>query len=199
MTTATGTRGPGRPRTEGHDEKILEAALFLIDADEPVTVNRVLEISGLSRAALYRRWPTMTDLVAAALDHGRTTVGIDTSGDVKRTFAALLFGDIEAALGKNYSNRRFRKRVALVMDNPELQQAYWSSHVRRRRRGMTAALNAAVDRGELRSDLDVEAAIDAINGIFYYQAVARGAQFDDPETLRRCIAAFEVVWLGMER
>ncbi|ORL73425.1 TetR/AcrR family transcriptional regulator [Prescottella equi] len=194
----TGTRGPGRPRTEGHDERILEATLALIDSDEPVTVNRVLEISGLSRAALYRRWPTMTDLVAAALDHGRSTIDIDASTDVKRTLSTLLFGDIEAARGKHYSDRRFRKRVALVMDNPELQQAYWSSHVRRRRRAMTLALEAAVARGELRADLDVDAAIDAINGIFYYQAVARGAQFDDPETLQRCIAAFEIVWRGME-
>ena len=109
----------------------------------------------------------------------------------------LLFGDIEATRGKTYTERRFRKRIALVMENPDLQKAYWTSHVQRRRRAMVRALQVAVDRGELRADLDVDAAIDAINGIFYYQSIARGANFDDPVTSARCRSAFEIVWRGM--
>ncbi|RLV56740.1 TetR/AcrR family transcriptional regulator [Aeromicrobium phragmitis] len=190
---------PGRPRTEGHDERILEAVLGLIDRDEPVTVNAVVEASGVSRAALYRRWPRMTDLIAAALDRGRANITLDLSGDVKEAIVAVMFGDLAAVRGVGYSERRFRTRLALVMANPELQRAYWTSHVRRRREAMVEALRTAVDRGMLRDDLDLESCIDAINGVFYYQSVVRGCSFDDPEAIRRCREAFEVIWRGMER
>lgn len=191
------SRGPGRPRTEGHDERILDAAIALIDAGEQVTVSAVVAASGVSRAALYRRWPSMTDLVAAALDRGRAPIEIDTTGGVKEGIIALIFGDPRAVRGASYSERRFRTRMALVMQNPELQKAYWSSHVRRRRGAIREALGEAVRSGELRDDLDLDACIDLINGVFYYQAVVRGARMDEPETKARCREAFEVAWRGM--
>ncbi|MBO1751446.1 TetR/AcrR family transcriptional regulator [Actinotalea sp. BY-33] len=205
MTTDTaGTRTPdlpaarpGRPRTEGHDERILDAALALVDRDEAVTVSAVVALSGVSRAALYRRWPSMNDLIAAALDRGRADIVIDTSGDVKEAIVGVMFHHQVASRGGGFSERRFRRRLALVMENRELQQAYWTSHVSRRRVAIASALQVAVDRGQLRGDLDLEACIDAINGVYYYQAVVRGSSLDDRETLRRCREAFEVVWRGM--
>ncbi|GGD26060.1 hypothetical protein GCM10010915_02630 [Microbacterium faecale] len=190
-------RGPGRPRAEGHDEKILAAVDKLIDADRPVTVGAVVEESGVSRAALYRRWPSLPDLVAAALDRGRLALEVDTSGDIKEAIVALYFGDPRAARGSTYSDRRFRARLALVMQNPDLQHAYWSSHVRRRRVSVHAALTEAIRRGDLRDDVDVDAAIDLINGVFYYQSVVRGATLRDDAALERCRRAFEIAWRGM--
>ncbi|HJB64453.1 MAG TPA: TetR/AcrR family transcriptional regulator C-terminal ligand-binding domain-containing protein, partial [Candidatus Microbacterium pullistercoris] len=94
-------------------------------------------------------------------------------------------------------DRRFRARIALVMENPDLQQAYWTSHVRRRRASLHTALAEAVRRGELRDDIDLDACIDLINGVFYYQVVVRGASMADPAALARCRDAFEVAWRGM--
>ncbi|WP_197517518.1 TetR/AcrR family transcriptional regulator [Microbacterium karelineae] len=190
-------RGPGRPRKEGHDERILDAAIALIDAGDQVTVGAVVAASGVSRAALYRRWQSVTDLVAAALDRGRAPIEIDTSAGVKEGILALLFGDPRTVRGATYSEHRFRTRMALVMQNPDLQRAYWSSHVRRRRVAIRAALDEAVRRGELRDDLDLDACIDLINGVLYYQAVVRGARLDEPETRARCREAFEIAWRGM--
>ena len=64
-------RRPGRPRDEDIDGQIVAATLEIIDAGEEVTVSRVVARSGVSRAALYRRWPSLTTLIAAALDVGR--------------------------------------------------------------------------------------------------------------------------------
>ena len=63
-------RGPGRPRNEDIDALVLAAVLELIDDKEEVTAARVVGRSGVSRAALYRRWPSLTTLIAAALDVG---------------------------------------------------------------------------------------------------------------------------------
>lgn len=190
--------GPGRPRAEGIDEKILHAALELIDQGRPVTVNAVVTTGGVSRAALYRRWPSITDLVAAALDHGRSVVEFDVSGDIKSTLMDGIFTRLAESRGVTYTQRRFRKRLELVMADQDLQWAYWNSHVRRRRVSMLEALQTAIDRGELREDLDVDASLDALLGTFYYQYVVRGSAMDDPEALARCRYAFELTWSGMQ-
>lgn len=196
--TATGQRGPGRPRIPDHDTKILDAVVAMVDRDEPITVSAVVEASGVSRAALYRRWTSMTELIATALDRGRAPITFDLTKPVKDAITEVLFEEIEATRGKNYTEKRFRKRIQLVMENPDLQEAYWQSHVHRRRRHMVETLKTGVARGELRSDLDVEAAIDAINGVFYYQSVVRGIALIDQESIQRCRAAFELLWRGME-
>lgn len=191
------TRTPGRPRKEGHDERVLSAVTRLIDQGQAVTVSAVVDASGVSRSALYRRWPSMTELIATALDHGRAAIELDTSGDIKEAIMSIMFGNPTAALGPSYSERRFRARMALVMQNPDLQQAYWNAHVRRRRASFHRALTEAARRGELRKDLDLEACIDLINGVFYYQVVVRGDRMDHPEVMARCREAFEVAWRGM--
>lgn len=190
-------RGPGRPRTPEHDERILAAVVNMVDRGVPITVNAVVEASGVSRAALYRRWPSMTELISTALDRGRASITLDLSKSMKDAFIDLLFADHRSTRGAEYSDRRFRKRLELVMQNPDLQAAYWQSHVHRRRRGMIAALQEGIARGELRADLDLEAALDGIIGVIYYQFVARGASLDAPQTVQRCRTAFELIWSGM--
>lgn len=194
---AASRRGPGRPRAAGHDERILEAALTLIDRGDPVTVSALVEASGVSRAALYRRWPSLTDLVAAALDHGRANFEIPIDGDLRQNLIDAYFTNQRRSRGENYSDRRFRLRMHLVMGDRELQRAYWRSHVTGRRAGVERVLRAGVERGILRSDLDIDASIDLINGVFYYQGFVRGVGMGDPEALARCRAAFETAWRGM--
>ena len=197
MTEPAPRRRPGRPKTEGHDERILAAVVALIDRGEPVTVNAVVATSGVSRASLYRRWNGLNELVAAALDQGRATLEIDLTGDIKQALADVMLGDPATARGVGYSEQRFRTRLQLVLADPELQEVYWHAHIRRRRAGIARALEVAVARGQLRADLDIEACIDAINGVFYYQMVVRGVRLDDPGARRRCRLAFETIWRGM--
>ncbi|PPG04519.1 transcriptional regulator [Pseudoclavibacter sp. RFBI5] len=192
-------RNPGRPRTEELDGQILAATLAIIDADEAVTVSRVVERSGVSRAALYRRWPSMTLLIAAALDVGRTippTLG--KPGDLRAGIVDFLMGASVDLDETSYPDQRFRQRIRLVMSDRELQQAYWESHVSVRRRPIENALRAGIAEGSLRADLDVEACFDLIAGTFYYQLVVRGCRFDDPAARARCRAGLEVAWRGME-
>lgn len=191
-------RGPGRPRIPDHEQRILDAVVAMVDRNESITVNAVVEASGVSRAALYRRWSSMTELVATALDRGRSKLSFDLSKPVKEAVLEVIFENPQKATGETYTDRRFRKRIELVMTSHDLQEAYWQSHVHRRRAAMVQALQVGVERGELRADLDVEAAIDGINGVFYYQTVVRGSRIHDPETWQRCREAFEIMWLGMQ-
>lgn len=189
-------RGPGRPRSEGHDQRILDAAIELMERGEEITVSRVEKLSGLGRAAIYRRWPSMTDLVAAALDHGREPYAIPLDGDLLQNVLDVYTAS-SPATRETYSEERFRLRMRLAMTDRKLAQAYWKAHVAHRRGGMVAVLRAGIDRGVLRPDIDVDACIDLINGVFYYQLVVRGVTFEDPEALARCREAISVAWRGM--
>jgi len=194
--TAGTTRGPGRPRSHGHDERIVDAAVELLERGEEITVSRVVERSGVSRAAIYRRWPSMTDLVATALDRGRAPHTIPLEGDLLQNVLDA-YTTAPSTTRETYSEERFRLRVRLAMTDRKLAQAYWRSHVSRRRGGMVAVLRAGIERGELRPDLDVDACIDLVNGVFYYQFVVRGVTLDDPEALARCREGIRVAWRGM--
>jgi AcrR family transcriptional regulator len=61
-------RRPGRPRTPGADQAILDSAAAVL-AERGVagtTVAAVATRAGVARATIYRRWPTRDALVAAA-------------------------------------------------------------------------------------------------------------------------------------
>lgn len=197
QTGAAVRRGPGRPRVEDLDDQILAGALGLIDEGESVTVRQLVHRSGVSRAAIYRRWPSMTTLVAAALDVGRTVPpDLPLDGDLREAvMGALVGGQSISVVG--YSEERFRQRIRLAMADRELQKAYWASHVSRRRGPLERAIAAGIERGILRPELDPATCFDLLAGVVYYQLVVRGEEMSDPAVWQRCQDAFDIAWRGM--
>src|SRR5699024_3444827 len=121
--------------------------------------NTVVAVSGINRAAIYRRWDSLAQLIATALDRGRAQITFDLTKPIKEALTEVIFDEIDVARGKGYSDKRFRKRIQLVMENRELQEAYWESHVYHRRLTLMEAIRLGIARGELREDLDIEAAL----------------------------------------
>lgn len=187
--------GPGRPRVAGLDELMLEATVELLDAGEQVTVSKVVERSGVSRATLYRRWTSITLLIAAALDVGRTKYPVVLAGDDLKS--AVIGGFLPDSRYGEFPMSRFKQRLKLIIEYPVLQREYWESHVARRRAPLEETLREAVASGKLHRELDVAASVDAIAGVFYYQLVVRGADLADPETMRRMKEALDIIWRGM--
>ena len=189
----------GRPREQGLDERIIQAAQRIIERGEKVTVDSVVQESGASRASVYRRWPSLTNLVAGALDDGREGKPVvDVSGTIKDGLIKMLFINSVQSQGSGYTEQRFRKRIELTISDPKLQQVYWRSHVTKRRETPLRALELAKERGEIRQDADIEAALDAMYGTFYYQLTVRGLSFHDRESQTRSLKAFEMIWSGMQ-
>lgn len=179
------------------DELILQATLDVIDAGDPVTVARIIERGGLNRAAIYRHWSSLTDLVAAALDRGRhTPAPLRPGGNVREQIVDMIMGDADSAAMQ--SEARVRQRIALAMSDRALQWSYWRSHVTRRRSVVESAIRTAIERGFLRADVDPEVAFDLLAGVAYYQVVVRGDWLSKPATRQRCREAMDIVWRGLE-
>lgn len=194
--TTTADRGPGRPRSQALDRRILDTVITLIEHGDEVTVSRVVELSGVGRAAIYRRWPSMTELLAAALDHGHQGSDIPLDGDPLENLLAAFRRAAQSA-DTARTRDRVRMRIRLAMTDRALARAYWHSHVKRRRKTMAGFLRECITCGHLRPDLDIDASIDLINGIFYYQYTARGDSIEDPEVMARCETAVRIAWRGM--
>ena len=67
--TDTPKRGRGRPRREGADDEILDVTREMLREGgyAALTVDAVAEHAGVAKTTLYRRWPSKSALVAAAL------------------------------------------------------------------------------------------------------------------------------------
>jgi AcrR family transcriptional regulator len=190
------TRGPGRPRNDHIDRRILDATLALIDENETPTVARIVARSGVSRAALYRRWPSITTLIATAVDTGREQPeAITADGDLREVLLEVFLSSADGRV--EYPEARFRRRIRMAMEDRQLQRVYWDSHVSRRRVPVENLLRTGIERGLLRTDLDIEACFDLLAGVFYYQLVVRGVPFEDDGARARCRSALEVAWRGM--
>jgi alpha-ketoglutarate-dependent taurine dioxygenase len=75
-----GAPGPGRPREERVTVAVLEAVVALVTETglDAVTMDAVAARAGVSKPAIYRRWPTKQDLVIAAAETRVPPAGGDT-------------------------------------------------------------------------------------------------------------------------
>jgi hypothetical protein len=69
--------------------------------------------------------------------------------------------------------------------NPELAQAFRQGFVEPRRASMVKALRRAIDRGEIRPEIDVDLVVDVTVGVFQHRLMVTGMVIDDdmPERL----------------
>ncbi|MFJ8660572.1 TetR/AcrR family transcriptional regulator [Streptomyces sp. NPDC093795] len=83
-------RGPGRPREERVTGAVLNAVVDMVHEQgiAAVTMDAVAARAGVSKPAIYRRWPTKQDLIIAAAE---TRIGILSVPDLDDFRAELRF------------------------------------------------------------------------------------------------------------
>ncbi|MFV2197548.1 TetR/AcrR family transcriptional regulator [Nocardiopsis sp. LOL_012] len=168
-------RRPGRPREESAERALLEATVeLLLEHDDPgkVTITAVTERAGVARATLYRRWDSREELIAAALDVEREVPRVPDTGDLAADLTSW-YGPTEFSGDDPAVHRLFRARLVQAVNNPELRRVYWENHVRIRREPLLERVRAEVARGGLPSGTDVEAFVELLSGVGYYQFLVR--------------------------
>jgi AcrR family transcriptional regulator len=163
----------GRPRSEKARRAILAAAMdLLFDRGlHAMSMDDVAKRAGVSKATIYRWWPSKELLAvdalfsewAASLPDAQRDTGT-LRGDLLASFRPWLrqlnakpFGRVIAGL------------VAEAQTDPEFGQLYREHFVQPRRNATRPLLLRAIERGEIAPDTNLDVTLDLLYGPIYHR------------------------------
>lgn len=180
MTTGTKvTPRLGRPRSAQADEAILDAALaqFAKLGFDGLSVEGVAARAGVAKATIYRRYPSKVELVIAACARLSAEVAPPPDTGSARGDLEIIVANLCRLLGTTMAGRAIAQMVSETARLPELAEAH-HAFVAQRRANCLEVLRRGVERGELRADLDPEAAADLVGGPIFFRHLVSGAPLD---------------------
>lgn len=180
--TAPAAPARGRPRSEKAHQAILAAAaeLLLARGLSAVSMDAVAQRAGVSKATIYRWWPTKETLAldalytewATARPHPRDT--------------GSLRGDLHSLIrpwARLARSRPYGRVLAALLTEARTDPAFAAEYRRRvlepRRDQARAVFRRAIDRGEIPASTDIEVALDLLYGPLYHRLLHGHAPLTD--------------------
>ncbi|MGK9461780.1 TetR/AcrR family transcriptional regulator [Streptomyces sp. G6] len=172
-------RGPGRPRQAHVTRAVLDAVVDLVAESGmgALTMDAVAARAGVSKPAMYRRWPTKQDLVIAAAESRIGPLTVPDMGDFRAELRAVLTARMEA-----YRQPGVDRLLAGVIGaaaeagaEPGAYRAYTSRVMRETRH----LLERGVARGDVRPDVDVADAATLVAASLVFRMVGEQRMPDD--------------------
>ncbi|MFE6035869.1 TetR/AcrR family transcriptional regulator [Streptomyces sp. NPDC056452] len=165
----------GRPRSAAAERAILDAVVELLEAGEPLaglSIERIARTAGVGKATIYRRWSGKEELFVDVLRDiepaDPTVSGTEGLADLR-----LLLESMRTRGLAQRSSVLLHNVFAQMKSHPKLWTEYQCTVIAPRRVAMLAAVQRAVDAGELRDDLDAELMDDLFLGPMLVRTVHR--------------------------
>ena len=175
---ATATDTALDPRVERTRAAILDAArdLLMEQGPDAVTHVNVAGAARVSRTTAYKHYPTRGDLMRAAIEHVGKPFPSEITGDIRTDLRAFL-ADVVSDLGNAVHSRAF---ITL------LERAHHDAEIAAVRDGLVCdaedhfaeMIQGAIERGELRPDIDVELAMSSVIGTFFFRRFMANESID---------------------
>ncbi|MGW7368215.1 TetR/AcrR family transcriptional regulator [Streptomyces sp. NPDC054841] len=171
-TQARGTeRGPGRPREERVTGAVLNAVVELVTEQglQAVTMDAVAARAGVSKPAIYRRWPTKQDLLIAAAETRIGTLSVPDLGDFRDELRVVLMARLEAYRLPG-SDRLIAGMIGAAAEAGATrgQYAQYTERITSETRNI---LERGIARGDVRPDTDVRAAATLVAAPLLFRLV----------------------------
>lgn len=144
---------------------------------EAVSHQQVAAEAGIGRATVYRHWPRRTDLLLYALAEVEAPRHWQSSDDL----ATDLVRELERLRQTLSSSPLVPELVALIGRaewDPELREVK-AELLATGTAGLRRALEAAIDRGELPADADLDTTIARLAGPLFYRRLLAHAPLED--------------------
>ncbi|HEY1823163.1 MAG TPA: TetR/AcrR family transcriptional regulator [Trebonia sp.] len=171
--TAAGVAEPaprGRPRSMKAHAAILKAAagLLLEHGLDAVSMDAVAARAGVSKATIYRWWPTKETLALDALytEWRAVAPAPQDTGSLRGDLLELLAPWVGLVSGQPYA-RVIAALLAETRADPAFAAEYQQRVIGPRREQARKIFTRAIERGEIPPDLDLEVALDVIYGPLY--------------------------------
>ena len=193
LTTEVPRRPPGRPRNEEADREIIAATLRLLPVQgyDRLSVEAVAAEADVTRATIYRRYPSKAELVCAALSAYPDDASPGDLADVRSylvTLMAVFRSGIQECDGVAICSSLYLNREK----HPEMLEEFRRAVVDPRMERMRAVLEAAAAAGHVRKGIDVEMVVTMLFGAGI-QRMLTGGTLDDAWPERVVAAAWPLL------
>jgi AcrR family transcriptional regulator len=186
VTAETTTVRRGRPRSEKAREAILQATMELLleRGVAAMNVDAVAAAAGVSKATIYRWWPTKQTLAMDALyEQWATAPPTADTGSLREDLRTMLCPWAELAARHPYG-RIIAGLLVEVLSNPDFAREYRARFVEDRREQGRLTLQRAIGRGEIPADTHIEIVLDMLYGPIYHRLLHGHASFDNAFVLQ---------------
>jgi AcrR family transcriptional regulator len=171
----------GRPRDTRLDRAILEAALEEM-AESGISEMRMDDVAaraGVGKAAIYRRFDSKDEMVAAAVGElVSSEILVPDTGSTRADLVELM-REAVILYRKGLAGKVMPSLVEAMRRDPELARVFRERFLNGRRRALTAVLDRGIERGDLRAGLDVELMLDVLGGPLFYRLLITGGPLDE--------------------
>jgi AcrR family transcriptional regulator len=177
--SAPATAPRGRPRSKELDASILAATLQLASevGINGMSMDDVAQRAGVSKASIYRRWPSKELLVIDALRSAMGPLDTVDTGDVGADLRAILGDLVQRFSAKERMNDVLPHLIEVSTHDPALR-AELDAYTQLRRVPLRASLERGIARGEIAPEADLDTMIDALLGPIIYRRLLTGAKID---------------------
>jgi AcrR family transcriptional regulator len=158
----------GRPRDPAIYTAILDATIKLLSSSgvEGTSIDKVASEAGTTKATIYKRFPSKSELIGAALSHLQLGDVPEPTGNTAADLVALL-----TAMRRQYADVHGMSILGTCLASeaqaPEFLDIVRTRTLWPRRAAFARVLQHAVESGELTDYADIERAISMIIGSFY--------------------------------
>ncbi len=165
-------RGRGRPRDPETDSKITAAAaaLLLQRGFDKTTVDDVAATAGVGKATVYRRWPSKEDLAVAAMGSLYSAEIPEPDTGAIETDLAESYRGVLMFVNSPEGAAFLRMSIAESVRDDRIAALYRSS-TERREAESRRTFERAIARGEVRGDIDIDAAVQWLGGLLAVRAI----------------------------
>jgi AcrR family transcriptional regulator len=177
--TGSSVPASGTKRAERTEAAILEATRELIIevGVRGLTVEGVAARARVAKTTVYRRWKSKEDLALAVLLRSVKQIALADFGNVRDELIAFL-NDAIRVLTRSLMGRVMQGLVSDFAANEELGRAFRERVVSVRLTGVRSLVERAIERGELRPDVDVVLVHELLFGPVFYRLLLTGSRLD---------------------
>ncbi len=172
---------PGRPRDAAIDDAVMESALTLLDENGPgpLSIDAIAAHAGVSKASIYRRWDSKGDVLIDAINSLAGDIEEPDTGAIRSDLIRIV-GSLTHFMSDARAGSLLPWLVGEIAAGSEMGIRYLETVIMPRRAMMSRVIDGAVDRGELRIDLDVAVAVDMLIGPLVVGKLTRSAELSNP-------------------
>ncbi len=160
----------GRPRSEEARRAVLEAAADLLVEGglARATIEAIAARAGVSKVTIYKWWPSRGAVAIDAYFHRyRATAEFEDTGELAADLTGQIRLLVEAFRGR--AGEVMAELIGQAQTDPALSAILRTHWIDPRRAASSEVLRRAVERGEIRPDVDIPVVLDQLYGPIYYR------------------------------